>query len=1050
MSELSTQKGIIAWFTRNTVAANLLLLGVIFMGIMSLGELRREAFPSMEPDQVTISVSYNSGDPKQAEEGIAIKIEDALESVSGIKRITSASNASGTRVTVEKTSDYALDALLTDIKTKVDSINNFPNDAEKPVIEKARMQDHAIWVQLYGDADHATLQALAEQLKTDLLQQSSIRDLSIEATRDPVVAIEIDEATLQAYGLSLSDIESAINAESSSPLTTSLRNSEKSVRLKVADQKYELEDFASIPLLTTSEGAVIRLGDVASLSNSFDEDSFTYSRYNQQNGISIEIVMDEYGDVTRIADQANQVVQQWQSRELLPQGVYIETWYDQSLMIKDRLNLLVKNAVSGIALVFLILALFLNVRVAFWVAAGLPFVFFGTVFFMSGSFANLTLNEMTTFGFIMALGIVVDDAVVVGESIYDTRRKEGDSLENTIKGTMKVALPTIFGVLTTVAAFMALSQVSGGLGQIFAQFASVVTICLLLSVVESKLILPSHLAHLNTQRNPNRTGWSRVQHGADAALAWFNTQVYTPAIKVCLKLRYALVLAFISVLILVVNLPMSGVVKMAFFPDIPRDIATASMTMQEDVSFGQTQKNLLIIEQAALQADQQLRSQLGMSLDDSRISSLQVLASADTEGSVTVAFIDQPGYDTNQYTHLWRELIGPLEGVKKLKVLSSMDMVDNFKIELKASDSESAILAGNEVKRYLQTLSAISGIDDNLSSGVPQYRFELTEQGRSLGMTTASLAEQILRSFGGGEVQKFQRSQDEVTVSVRYPDQKRQTMADILTANVRTEDGNIVPLSAVANIQSEYQPSEITRINNQRAVYVSAVVDKSQLSSSQVVNQVTQLVLPQLQAQYPHLRVDFAGEAEQQQETMQSMELMFIAALIAIYALLAIPLRSYIQPILIMTAIPFGIVGAILGHWLNGLTLSILSIFGMLALSGVVVNDSLLLVSRFNDLMGEGKTVTQAILEACNRRLRAILLTSITTFAGLLPLLSETSMQAQFLKPAAASLGYGIMFATVITLLLIPALLMIQYEISQGISNIIKRISLTAVGSKKC
>ncbi len=380
MSESSTQKGIIAWFSRNTVAANLLLLSVIFMGIMSLGQLRKEAFPSMEPDQVTISVSYNSGDPKQAEEGIAIKIEEALESVSGIKRITSVSNASGTRVTVEKTSDYALDALLTDIKTKIDSINNFPNDAEKPVIEKARMQDHAIWVQLYGEADHATLQSLAEQLKTDLLQQSGIRDLSIEATRDPVVAIEIDDATLQAYGLSLSDIESAINAESSSPLTTSLRNSEKSVRLKVADQKYELEDFASIPLLTTSEGAIIRLGDVAALSNSFDEDSFTYSRYNQKNGISIEIVMDEFGDVTHIADQASQVVQQWQSRNLLPQGVYIETWYDQSLMIKDRLNLLVKNAISGIALVFLILALFLNVRVAFWVAAGLPFVFFGTIF----------------------------------------------------------------------------------------------------------------------------------------------------------------------------------------------------------------------------------------------------------------------------------------------------------------------------------------------------------------------------------------------------------------------------------------------------------------------------------------------------------------------------------------------------------------------------------------------------------------------------------------------------------------------------------------------
>ncbi|NAW70479.1 MMPL family transporter [Vibrio sp. V27_P1S3P104] len=1050
MSMTPPPSGIIAWFARNSVAANLLLLSVIVMGVLSLSQLRREAFPSMEPDRVTVSVTYNSGDPKQAEEGVAIKIEEALESVPGIKRITSTSNAGGSTVTIEKTSDYNLNTLLSDIKTKVDGINNFPSDAEKPIIEKDRMQDHAIWVQLYGSVDRATLQSLAQELKTDLLQQPAIRDLEIKASADPVISIDIDEANLQSYNLSLSDVEDKVNAESSTPLMTSLRHRDKAVRLKVANQRYEAEEFAQIPLINTSQGTTLKLGEIAVVRETFDEDTFTLSRYNQQNGMSIEIVMDEYGDVTLIAEQAKSVVQQWRDQQLLPEEIFLETWYDQSQMINDRLSLLVKNAISGIILVFFVLALFLNVRVAFWVAAGLPFVFFGSLFFMTGSFANLTINEMTTFGFIMALGIVVDDAVVVGESIYDTRRNEGDSLDNSIKGAMKVAIPTVFGVLTTVAAFMALSNVTGGLGQIFAQFAAVVTVCLLLSMVESKLILPSHLAHLNTHRNATKGGWSRVQRSADSVLNFLNYQMYTPVIKLCLRFRYATLLLFLSLLIVIATLPMSGTVKMAFFPDIPRDIASADITMLDDASFGQTHRNLLVIEQAAKRADTHLRAQLGLPTEQSSISSLQVLASSDTEGSVTIAFIHSPGYDTNQFTKIWNEQIGLLEGAKRLKVLASMDMVDNFKIELKASDAEQVTAAGKAVKAYLQTIPGISGIDGNLSPGVPQYRFTLTEQGRALGLTTAQLADQVLHSFGGGEVQKFQRKQDEVTVSVRYPEQERQTLADIMNANIRSSDGTVIPLSSVAMIDSDYQASAITRINNQRAVYVSAVVDKAMLSPSQVVNQVKQQFLAQWQKEYPHLRVDFAGEAEQQAETMQSMELMFVAAMIAIYALLAIPLRSYIQPLLIMMAIPFGIVGAILGHWVNGLTLSILSMFGILALSGVVVNDSLLLVSRYNGLQEEGKPILDTIIEACNSRLRAILLTSITTFSGLIPLLSETSMQAQFLKPAAASLGYGIMFATMITLLLIPVLLYIQYEIQKGVVDIVKNVTCKVIGKASC
>lgn len=1031
-------KGIIAWFAQNSVAANLLMLGVIMVGLFSVNSLRKEAFPSLEPDIVTVSVTYDSGDPVQAEEGIAMKIEEALETVSGIKHITSTSDSSGSHVSIEKETNYDLDTLLDDVKTKVDAINNLPAEADNPVIDKARMQEHALWVQLYGETDRATLQDLAEQLKADLLSQSQIRDLEIKAKIDPMISVEVDEAKLQAYNLTLTDVSNAINAESSTSIATSLRNGDKTVRLKVSEQAYELEDFRAIPVLNTANGGQILLGDIAKVSDVFEEDTFSLSRYNQQNSMGIQIVMDEYSDVISIVEQAEKVVETWKSSNLLPENVDIESWYDKSTLIKERLSLLAKNALTGIALVFIVLALFLNIRVAFWVAACLPFVFCGTLFFMTDSFMGLTINEMTTFGFIMALGIVVDDAVVVGESIYSTRRTEGDSLKSTIVGTHKVAAPTIFGVLTTVVAFVSIAMVEGKMGQIYAQFATVVAICLLLSLVESKLILPSHLAHVNTQRSDKKGIWNRIQQGADNGLEWVNHNVYKRVIKQALNFRYAVVLGFISLFILVIGMPFTGSVRVAFFPDIAGDTVTAEISMYNDSSFGQTQSNLLQLEENALEVDKQLREVHG---GESGISSVQVIAEADKSGKVTIELDGNASYDSNEFADVWLANSGQMEGVKKLKVLSMMEMVDAFKAELKANDEDLLKEAANKLKAELQTVAGVSGIDDNLDLGEPQYRFELTDQGRALGMDTATLAQQVLQSFGGDIVQRFQRGKDEVKVRVRYPEEDRQTLADIGASKVRTPDGTVVPLTTVAKVYSDYQQSEITRIDNQRAVYITAVVDKDQVASNELVAQLKSSIVKELNADYPTVKIDFTGEAEQQQESTDSMQSTFVLALIMIFALLAIPLKSYVQPLIIMVAIPFGIVGAILGHWLNDLTLSILSLNGILALSGVVVNDSLLLVSRFNELVKDKSlSVKEAIQQACTGRLRAVLLTSVTTFAGLAPLLSETSMQAQFLIPAAAALGYGILFATVITLILTPSLLLIQNDAVALIDKVKHRI----------
>jgi|TARA_R110002126_G_scaffold162424_3_gene310357 multidrug efflux pump subunit AcrB len=811
-----------------------------------------------------------------------------------------------------------------------------------------------------------------------------------------------------------------------------LRNQEKVIRLKASEQAYYAGDFAKIPLVTSADGAVLTVDDVAEVTDTFADDSYSLARYNGQNGYGLQVLMDKYGDVTDMVAQAHAVVDSWHERGLLPEGVQLETWYDRSTLITERLDLLTNNALMGIVLVFITLAVFLNLRVAFWVAAGLPFIFFGTLYFMTDSYTGMTLNEMTTFGFIMALGIVVDDAVVVGESVYSTRRRYGDTLANTIEGTRKVAVPTIFGVLTTVATFFALSNVSGGLGTLYSQFGTIVTLCLLLSVVESKLILPSHLAHLPTKKTTKKgiAGlWGKVQDGADNGLNWFNEKLYQPALSATIAYRYAAVLLFITLFIVVMSLPLTGVVRVGFFPSMQGDTVSANMSLYSDASFGQTERNLLRLENAALEADKQLVEEKGVSA--SGMKSLQVTASGDQSGTITISLSEDKPYTLDELAARWTALSGNLEAVKKLKIQARREMVDAFRVELKSIDDATLTAANTAFQDALENIDGVFGVESSLTPGEAMMRFELTPEGRAMGMDTQSLSQQLLKAFGGEIVQRYLRNKNEVKVRVRYPEEDRMDPSDVMNTRVRLDNGTVVPLSVIATMTPDVQQKQVVRIDGLRALTVSASVDSDVITATELVNYLNESFVPTISRQYQDLSLHFAGEAEQQEETQSSMESVFILALISIYALLAIPLKSYVQPLIIMTAIPFGIVGAVLGHWSNGLMLSILSLNGILALSGVVVNDSLLLVSRYNALKEAGMRVQEAVIEACSSRLRAVLLTSITTFLGLYPILGETSMQAQFLIPAAASLGYGILFATAITLVLIPALLLIYEDVAQ-------------------
>ncbi|CAA0080539.1 Multidrug resistance protein MexB [Zhongshania aliphaticivorans] len=1030
MSNGGPLRGIISWFASNPVAANLLLLLVIVLGIMEVGSIRKEAFPSIEPDRITVSIVYDSGSADQAEEGLTIKIEDALEDIIGVKTITSTSTANGVSVVVEKKSGYDLDTLLRDTKSAVDAISNLPDKAEQPVIEKAEREEHALWLQLYGETSRHNLQQLAERLKTDLLANANVSKVSISGTLDPMMSIEIDEGRLQAYGISLSDVETAVNNGSTTTRTPVLNAENIYLQLKTAEQAYEKSEFADIPLLTTSSGTEIRLGDVATIQDTFDDEGSVLSRFAGKDSIALQVITTGNDDISNTVKGAQQVVDKWIADGRLPESVELASWYDRSESIMDRLNLLVENALLGVVLVFIMLALFLNLSVAIWVALGLPFIYFGTLYLMGDSVMGMSLNEFTTFGLIMALGIVVDDAVVIGESIYTQREKYGDTIDNTIQGTLNVALPTLFGVLTTVAAFYSLSKVSGNLGQIYSQFAVVVGICLMLSAVESKLILPSHLAHINTRsktaKNKITRAWQQLQNTIDAGVQWFTENVYRKVIDGALRQRYAVLVLFLAIFVGVVSMPFTGAVKMSFFPAISGDTTQATLTMQADASFGITHRNLRTLEKTAYEADAQLRNNQG----ESSITNLQLLSSGIQSGGVTVELGDDTPYSMDAFTNRWRQLTGELEGALSLTIRSHRHMTDALRIELRSSDDDVLAAAGESLKEKLQAIPAVSGIEDNLTPGQPQVQLKLNDQGRALGLTTEDLASQVLQAFEGQVVQRFQRSTDEVEVKVRYPEADRGNPSNLLAAKVRTDDGSVVPLSSIATIDYGFTRQSINRIDSMRAVYISSDVDKDMLSSTELVAQLKDQIIPPLLKQYPGLDVHFAGEAEEQAETQTSMAKVSVMAMLIIFMLLAIPLQSYIQPIIIMTAIPFGIVGAILGHWFNDLSLGILSFNGIIALSGVVVNDSLLLVSRFNELKKESDNIHDAISEACRSRLRAVFLTSVTTYVGLAPLLGETSTQAQFLIPAAVSLAYGILFATVITLIIIPALLYVQNDVS--------------------
>lgn len=1012
-----------AWFTRNPVAANLLMLLALIAGLFTLQSLRIEGFPALPSSSVMITTVYPGASAEQVDRGISRKIERALEDMPGVKKISSFSEECVSSVWIQKVSGFDMDRFQNEIESRINAIPSLPQLAERPIIARDEFNVDALMVQVYGDADNLALQKVSRHLKEALLANPKITKITPFGLLSHEIRIEVDDAMLRAHGLSLRDVARAIETTSLDYHTGSIDSHAGKVVIRADQKSFNYEEFASIALLTSAGGTRLTIRDVAEVIDGFEEEH-RFARFQGLPSVGMSVYTSKKGHLLEVSEAAHAVVAEMRSQ--LPQGMKIDVWGETSIYMKARLSLLATNAWQGLLIVFILLALFLNFSLAFWVAMGIPISLAGTLVLMGDCFLGYSLNDITTFGMIVVLGILVDDAIVVGESVFETRSRINDPIEGTIQGVHRVSTATVFGCFTTVAAFYPLLLIKNDIGKIFASFSVVVIVSLLMSLLESKLILPAHLAAVRIDTRPSKKWFSIVWHKmktlATHRLTFVNQRLYHPLLDKALRHRYATLMIILTIAVCGLSMIFNGWLRTVFFPEVPGQIITVNLQMRSGSPLNLTMDNIKIIENAAESINAEAMTELHT--NDQPIARMMT-ALTDPFNALIIAELQPEGLrklETMETLRRWREKVGMLEGAEELHFGGLFETGGGFAIELGARDESVLKDAVARFSTALRCLDGVHDVRDDFKQGSPQIRLRLKPEAQHLGLSASDLASQMGDAFGGLEVQRLQRDDDEVKVSVKYQQQRRRYMRDILDTRIQTEYGQWLPLSLVASIESGYVPASVNRQNGQRVVQVRASLDKAFLSPSEAFSWIQDNVSPELKSLYPGLTIKGAGELEEVGEIKGGMIRALIMILILIYALLAVPLKSYWQPLVIMSVIPFGFVGAVIGHWINGVPLSILSFFGMLAVTGVVVNDSLVMMTRYNDLREEGHDLHESLVMAGGSRFRAIILTTGTTVCGLMPLLLETSEQAQYLIPAAISLAWGELVATPVTLIIIPTL----------------------------
>ncbi|GAA0360966.1 efflux RND transporter permease subunit [Bowmanella denitrificans] len=1040
MSRIDTHKGVIAWFARNSVAANLLMLIIIIGGLMGAFSIRKQVFPTFEFNIVNVRVPYLGAAPQEVEEGVLIKIEEAIKDIEGIKKITATATEGMGTVSIEVEEDYDPLLVLDEVKVQVDAIPSFPENIEKPVIYRQKSTQTVLWVALYGDTSETILKELAKGLRDNIANLPGVTNVQVVGARNYEVSVEISELQLQQYGLTFTELVNAVRRTSIDLPGGSIRSEDGDILLRAKGQAYNGRDFAEIVLLTRADGTRLTLGDIATIRDGFVEDP-NFAEFDGKSAVNVRVNAIGDQNALKISETVNAYLTE--QKDKWPPGISADTWGDSSFYLADRLNMMLSNMAMGALLVFLVLSLFLKIRLAFWVIVGLPVCFLGTLLLMPSAFFDLSINMISLFGFILVLGIVVDDAIVMGESAYSEIDRKGHNADNVIAGVKKVAMPATFGVLTTVAAFTPMLMVPGTFGVIWKTIGWVVILCLLFSLIESKLILPAHLVHMKTTPyDPAKANrFQRFRDFFAEGIKRFVQHRYQPLLEKAVRNRYTTLACFIAALILTVGLFGSGLVRFVFFPTIPSDFMSATVQMEPGSSISQRDLAIRKILDALYDMDKAVAEQNGagvvkhsMAFDQGNLGGQVFVELSKGETRELDAFAIQDK---------WRQFIPDLPGVKNVDVGDPGGPGGGSDISLQFSGTNLIELraATEEIKQHLASYDGVVDIQDDFSGGSDEIRLHIKPQAEAMGLSLENLARQVRYGFYGAEAQRIQRGDEEVKVMVRYPKDERSSIGHLENMRIRTPDGHEVPFSEVADIELAQGYGSIVRINGVRSITVSAKVNKAVTEPGNVVSEVTSHYVPGLLERYPSVSFGLEGASKEEGEALMSLAQGAIFALFAIYALMAVPLKSYSQPLIIMSVIPFGIVGAIVGHLLLGHAVSVLSLCGIIALSGVVVNDSLIMVDFVNRARAEGHSLLESAIQAGTQRFRAIVLTSLTTFMGLMPIVFERSLQAQIVIPMAISLAFGILFATVITLLLVPCL----YLILNDIRSVFSRKSAYAV-----
>ncbi|WDT87833.1 efflux RND transporter permease subunit [Alteromonas sp. 009811495] len=1033
MSRIDTQSGLIAWFARNNVAANLLMWLLIVGGLFGAANIQKQVFPNFEINVINVRVPYLGAAPQEVEEGVLLKIEEAVKDLEGIKQLNSTAVEGMGTVSIQVEEDYDVQSLLDEVKVQVDAIPRFPADTEKPVIYRQKIQQDVIWLSVYGDASERELKEFAKDLRDDIANLPGISSVQVVGARDYEISVELSEVDLQKYNLTFADVVARLSQTSIDLPGGSIRTENGDILLRTKGQAYTGWDFSQIVLVTNANGTRVTLGDVAYINDGFIENN-QYAMFDDKPAVSLRVRAVGDQNALEISEQVNNYVDTKKAE--FPAHITADTWGDSSFYLADRLNMMLENMFFGALLVFLVLSLFLKIKLAFWVIVGLPVCFLGTLLVMPLDMVGVSINMLSLFAFILVLGIVVDDAIIMGESAYSEIDKKGHSTDNVIAGVKKVAMPATFGVLTTIAAFSPMLMVSGPFGIIWKTIGMVVIVCLIFSLIESKLILPAHLVHMKLKPyDPEKANaFQRFRDFFSEGIKTFIHNKYAPFLAKAVRNRYTTVSVFMATLILTVGMFGGGIVRFVFFPSIPSDFMIASFELEPGSSLEQRDDVLNTLRAAMHRMDDKVAKDTGENV----IKHAVAYDNGNLGGEI---FAELTKGETRTLTdfeiqEMWREELPEIPGVKVLNISSPGGPGGgaDLSFEFSSSDIKALRAISDELKDKLNAYEGVTDINDTFSGGSEEILLALKPQADALGITLQQLGQQVRFGFYGAEVQRIQRDDEEIKVMVRYPKNERSSIEHLENMRIRAPGGQEIPFEQVATFTVGQGFDSIIRVDGKRSVTVTGVVDKALMDPSEITNDVIENVMPDLLDRYPRVEFQLQGNSKEQADAMFSLMQGLLFALFAIYTLLAIPLKSYSQPFIIMSVIPFGIVGAIIGHLVLGMAVSVLSICGIIALSGVVVNDSLIMVDFVNRARKEGLSLMDAAISAGTQRFRAIILTSLTTFMGLMPIVFERSLQAQIVIPMAISLAFGILFATIITLLLVPAL----YLILNDIKNVFK------------